>query len=303
MEDQPLDYTGRMSKSPHGRPRGGQTHAAAHKPPRSPEWAVLSLAAVGLLITGYLTVVALSGGQALFCAAGSACDVVQGSRFSRFLGVPVALWGFAVYALIALVAWRMPAQLRRWRRLWALSLLGVAVSVYLTVAGAVALDAFCAWCLASLATMAAIFGTVAWRRPDSAPGMRWSRWLLSSGIGALTVVAVLGVAHSGLLQGREDPRLQALAVHLEATGAKFYGASWCAVCQRQKRLFGASAERLPYVECTPGGRTGPMAIGCISADVQGYPTWVIGGERYQEVLTPERLERLSRFRWRAEASE
>lgn len=292
-----------MSKARHTRAGGRRAHVTAHASPRTPDRVVLVLAGIGLLITGYLSAMALAGAQALFCAAGSACEIVQGSRFSRFLGMPVAVWGLVVYALIALVAWRMPAQLKRWRRLWALSLLGVAVSVYLTVAGAVVLDAFCAWCLASLATITAIFAAVAWRRPDSAPGMPWSRWLLSSGIAAATVVAVLGLAHGGLLQGREDPRLQALATHLDESGAKFYGAFWCPNCQQQKRLFGASAERLPYVECTPGGRTGALALACVSADIQGYPTWIIAGERYQRVLTPEELARLSGFRWRPEARE
>ncbi len=145
--------------------------------------------------------------------------------------------------------------------------------------------------------MTGIFAAVVVRRPSVAPGVPWRNWLSSSAIAAITVVLALQVIHSGLLQGREDPRVSALASHLDKTGARFYGASWCPTCQEQKRLFGASAERLPYVECTPGGRNGAVAMACVTADVSGYPTWVIRGQRYQEVLSVDRLERLSGFRW------
>ncbi len=59
--------------------------------------------------------------------------------------------------------------------------------------------------------------------------------------------------------GPEDPVVQALAEHLEL-GALFYGASWCPHCQQQKALFGASAGRLPQVECSPGGRTSAVGL-------------------------------------------
>lgn len=295
-----------MSKGKHSRTRGREAPApgAGHKRPLpSPDWVVVALAAVGLAVSGYLAVLALTGSQALFCLEGSACDLVQNSRFSRFLGVPVAVWGFALYAAIALIAWRMPAQLKRWRRLWGLAVLGVTVSLYLTVTGIVALDSVCGWCLVSLTTISAILVAVALRRHGSAPGMPWARWLSSSAIAMATVAAVMAVSHSDLLQGRETPRLQALAIHLEESGAKFYGAFWCPNCQQQKRLFGASADRLPYVECNPNGRGGAVALVCLSENIQGYPTWIIGGQRFQEVLTPEDLARYSGFRWRAEATE
>ena len=61
---------------------------------------------------------------------------------------------------------------------------------------------------------------------------------------------------------------RALAEHLAEEGALFYGASWCPHCQEQKRLFGASASRLPYIECSPAGRNTPQAPSCNSAGVQ-----------------------------------
>jgi len=263
----------------------------------APDWWVTGLAVFGMVITAYLTVVAWSGNEIAFCTSGSGCDIIQQSRWSTVLGIPVALWGFAVYTLIALSAVFMKPRLRRWQRLWYLALIGVAVSIYLTIVGIVALDAVCFWCLASLVTITAIFVYIGLHRPGSAPGMRWRNWLARSGF---VVVILLGILHgyySGLFQPAEDPRLKALAMHLAESDAKFYGAFWCPDCDRQKELFGASAHRLPYVECTPDGRGGVMALACIFKNINGYPTWIIDEQRYRGVLQPGDLARYSDFDW------
>ncbi|MCR6663520.1 MAG: vitamin K epoxide reductase family protein [Luteimonas sp.] len=286
----------------HGkRHKGGQeiagTPSAATAPRSKTDLALRALTLFGLLLTGYLTLVALRETGAAFCSQGSGCDVVQNSQWSRFLGMPIAFWGFGLYALLAWVAWRPAPRLARWRRLWRLSFLGLAISVYLTVAGWVALGAFCVWCLLSLVTMVVIFAIVQVTKPDSAPGRAWSTWLLGNGLVALAVVAALHVSSTGLLDNRGDPRLHALAGHLEQSGARFYGAYWCPNCTDQKRRFGAAAKRLPYVECSPNGRNGGVAFECISAGISGYPTWVIGGRHYVETIEPERLARMTGFDW------
>ncbi|MGJ4730446.1 vitamin K epoxide reductase family protein [Luteimonas sp. SDU101] len=261
------------------------------------------LTVAGLLLTAWLAWTGWGGGSPAFCAQGSGCEVVQGSRWSRFLGLPIALWGFALYAALAWTAWRPGPRLQRWRRLWRLSFLGLAISVYLTVAGLVVLQAVCAWCLASLALMLAIFVLVHLARPDAAPGTPWPTWWLGNALLALGLLAVLQLSAMGLLERREEPRLRALAEHLSQSGAKFYGASWCPVCNEQKNAFGAAARHLPYVECSPNGRNGGVAFECLSAGVGGYPTWVIERQHHVEVLTPERLARLSGFDWEAAASQ
>jgi len=63
----------------------------------------------------------------------------------------------------------------------------------------------------------------------------------------------------------------------------------------QKDLFEASARRLPYVECTPGGRGKPRAPECIREKITSYPTWFIRGRRYEGVIQPERLALLSGY--------
>ncbi|UCD35656.1 MAG: hypothetical protein JSU90_02145, partial [Nitrospiraceae bacterium] len=61
----------------------------------------------------------------------------------------------------------------------------------------------------------------------------------------------------------------------------------------QKDLFEASADRLPYVECSPGGRKGPVAAACRKNNIKSYPTWIIGGQRFQGILEPDRLAVIS----------
>lgn len=280
-------------KKPHARP-GPRPDTA---PERSPDWPVVILAGVGLLITGYLTGVAMSDAGPAFCGEGSGCDIVQSSRWSTLLGLPIALWGFALYLVIAATAWSMPPRLKRWRRLSFLALVGVAVSAYLTVVGIVYLDAVCIWCLASFATIIAIFALTLLRRPDTAPGTPWTTWSANSLLTVLIVAGVLHVWQTDLLRP-ESPHLKALAEHLDESGAKFYGAFWCPACQEQKRHFGSSADRLPYVECNPYGRGGGLSEACASRDISRYPTWIIDGSRLQGVVEPEELARESGFRWR-----
>lgn len=289
-----------MSKTKRVRPHEVLAHSGTDRSAQHfPEWLVLVLALCGMLLTGYLTYVALRSGTPVFCSAESACDLIQQSRWSRLLGLPLALWGFVLYGLLAGNAWRLPARLVRWRRLWLLAWFGLAVSLYMTLVAWLQLEAFCSWCLLSLALLAAIFIRVSLKRPKSAPGTDWRHWLTYCGVATLVSLGGLQLYYSDLFAPREDPQLQALASHLERSGAKFYGTFWCATCQEQKRLFGTSAERLPYVECTPDGRNGLLARVCIEEKISRYPTWIIREKRYPQILNIEELTRLSRFRGQA----
>jgi len=70
----------------------------------------------------------------------------------------------------------------------------------------------------------------------------------------------------------------------------FYVASWCPLCLEQTRLFGASAKRLPYVECNLAGPNAPQASACTQAGVNTYPTWFIDGRAYVgQVMTLAQL--------------
>ena len=259
-----------------------------------------ALAAVGLLVTGYLSFGALTRTASAFCGSGSNCDLIQNSHWSTLFGMPVALWGFATYALILLFCLIPSTRMRRWRRVWMLSLIGIGVSIYLTVVGLIQLEATCGWCLASLTLMAALFVSSSLQRPKSGPGMPWTSWSMQSAVVLLGIVGIMHLAYAGLFSPRPEPRLQALAAHLSDSGAQFFGAFWCSSCQEQKAEFGGAADDLPYVECSPNGRGGPVALVCVDNRIVNFPTWIINGRRLESVLTAEELARYSAFKWPAD---
>lgn len=75
----------------------------------------------------------------------------------------------------------------------------------------------------------------------------------------------------------------ALAKCLSENGAVMYGAYWCGHCQNQKALFGDDFKYVDYVECTQEQQK------CIDAGVQGFPTWIINGQKLVGEQTLEEL--------------
>ena len=267
-----------------------------------PNWPLLAMALAGVALTGYLSYSHWADGALLYCTQGSACALVQSSRWSTLLGVPTAFWGFLTYCALAIIAATVKAPVRHWRSSWILATVGISVSIYLTAVSVFIIKATCAYCLASFALVTAIFTLVAWQKPQQLVQLKWDAWLLRSASMAVVIITVLHLHYSGVFHstaGPEDPRLRALAEHLSDTGAKFYGASWCPHCQQQKQEFTASVGRLPYVECSPGGRQGPRATDCVNAKITSYPTWIINGRRHERLLSPQALARYSRFDWNA----
>jgi uncharacterized membrane protein/glutaredoxin len=247
----------------------------------TPNWPLVALSSVGMALTAYLSWAALTGGAVQGCSAGGGCDVVLTSRWATLLGLPTSLWGFLGYAALAAIAFVRRAD-RQWSWAWTVALLGVCYSVYLTTVSLTILQSACPYCLTSLALMTAILALVVTQRPAD---MAHRSWLgLAAGRAALAAVVIL-VAHAAYTApeqeptGPEDPQIRALAEHLKEQGVLFYGASWCPHCQEQKRLFGASATRLPYVECNLAGPNAPQASACTAAGVDTYPTWVFNGRR------------------------
>jgi len=282
----------------HSKAKSAKSQSNYPKSRRAPNWPVLGLAGLGILITVYLTGLAWWDASPALCQEGSGCDLIQQSRWSKVFGLPLAFWGLLVYALMALLAYSPLAPTKRWTRLWRLAVMGLAISVYLTIVGIVALNAVCVWCLASLATMTAIFAVLVWQRPTPAKGEPWWQRPLNSAVLALAVVGFLHFYYnSELLQPPPSEKLEALAKHLEDTGAQFYGASWCPHCQQQKRLFRGASGQLPYVECSPAGRGGPTARACVRENIDNYPTWVIRDKRYEGVLEPKQLANYAGFEW------
>ena len=264
---------------------------------REPNWPLLVLSAIGILLSGYLTWTSFAGTSVKGCSAGSGCDIILSSRWATLMGLPTSAWGLLTYLTLAGTAFIKRVDLH-WRLAWLVALFGVFYSAYLTTISLTVLDAACPYCLASLAVMTSIFVLVSVQRPATIPNFSWGRLLARTAPIAAALVLILHLHYSGILGNppvEEDPQARAVALHLTNIGAKFYGASWCPHCQDQKAFFGPSAKRLPYIECSPSGRSGPQAQECQEAKIESYPTWIINGKRLEEVLTVKQLADTSGF--------
>lgn len=200
---------------------------ARPEPPQR-DWLLGGLAAAGLLVAGSLAAAKLAAGSVPFCAAGSGCDVVQASRYAVFLGLPTALAGAALYAVIGALA-LLGLDARRWLAAFLLAVAGVSFSALLTALQLFVISAVCAYCLLSAGIAIALLAVLLVRSPASAegrPALRPGRLLALGAVTALATV-VLGAAGFALGGPREAGRYQeALAHHLAESGAVMYGAYW-----------------------------------------------------------------------------
>ncbi len=260
------------------------------------DMAILVLAAIGVFLTTYLTYVAWFEAHPAFCSEGSGCDLVQASRWATFLGMPMAFWGLLTYVMLAWVIWRAKRKPASWTMVLFLAVSGFAISAYLTVVSVVEIEATCPYCLASFGIMTTLMILTLVRQPPN-----WATSLKEALVIAVFLIGGLHLHYSGVFDaaaGPEDPQLQALAIHLADKGVKFYGAYWCPRCLEQKAMFEASAERLPYVECSSGGRGSALTKACAAEKVKSYPTWIIGERRLTGLQTPRSLAAATSFTWK-----
>lgn len=264
-------------------------------------------ALAGAAITGYLTIVKISGGNAACPTEG--CETVLNSSYGEVAGLPLALFGLGAYLLVAILA-LLPRlfrdassdeserdwpernwQGRTWTGLFWLTTAMAVFSGYLIYVLVTDLQVLCLYCIASAALSLSLWLT-------TLLGKRWEDWgkLSFDGIIVALLVSFAAVAINGTspslasdapsgggyggaaIATTATPDNIALAQHLNGSGAKMYGAYWCSHCHDQKALFGAEAlADLPYVECDAKG-INAQPDQCKTAKVDGYPTWVINGQ-------------------------
>ena len=131
-----------------------------------------ALSLVGLFIALYLYLYQLGFVGTLVCGANAACEQVQLSPYSKFLGLDVPLIGAGGYLtllVLSLLALERPAE-PRWPRLlrW-LSGIGVGFTLYLTYVELFVIHAVCRWCVASAVIITLILGAALLDRPGVGP--------------------------------------------------------------------------------------------------------------------------------------
>lgn len=130
--------------------------------------AALALGGVGLAT--YLAMYKLGMIGTLACTVGS-CETVNLSRWSTFIGIPVAVWGVGFYVVVFLVALSGTTE-RLVNEAWvshALLLLtgwGVVFSAWLTYLELYVIHAVCMFCVISAILVMVIFllSVLEWRR-------------------------------------------------------------------------------------------------------------------------------------------
>jgi uncharacterized membrane protein len=121
---------------------------------------VAALALAGIFISLYLTLYKLGVIGELSCSIGS-CETVNTSRWSRFLGLPVAGWGLLFYLEVFAIA--LLGTFPRFEDERFISLLlvfeagiGVLFSAWLTYLELAVIHAICIWCVTSALIVTAI---------------------------------------------------------------------------------------------------------------------------------------------------
>ena len=121
---------------------------------------VAALALAGIFISLYLTLYKLNVIGELSCSIGS-CETVNTSRWSVFLGLPVAAWGLLFYVDVFIIA--LLGTMPRFEYepvisivLVAQAAIGVLFSAWLTYLELGVIHAICIWCVTSAVIVTAI---------------------------------------------------------------------------------------------------------------------------------------------------
>lgn len=123
---------------------------------------IAALAFAGVFLAIYLTLYKLGAIGTLACSVGD-CETVNLSRWSRFLGLPVAAWGAGFYVALFAVAMagttdRFAEDPRVSLALVALTGWGVLFSGWLTYLELFVIHAICMWCVVSAILVTVLFG-------------------------------------------------------------------------------------------------------------------------------------------------
>ena len=122
---------------------------------------IAAIALVGVFVAMYLTLYKVGVIGELSCSVGS-CETVNLSRWSIFLGLPVAAWGLGFYVamLVVSIIGTQPAYADSRGlsvALVAMSGWGVLFSGWLSYLEARVINAWCMWCVASACLVVLLF--------------------------------------------------------------------------------------------------------------------------------------------------
>lgn len=181
---------------------------------------IFGLALAGLGINGLLVSQSLSGDPIAGCGGGSSCHDVLSSRWSVVLGIPVAMLGLLVYAVLLIALTRKNGLLLS----VCLGLMLGAV-IWFVFVQAVIIGRFCPWCMVGHGLGLSIVGLNLWRekmRGDAAWMMKITgpfAAMAAVGIAAMQFLGPLPVTHQ-LGDVSNGSNSQAVGIHARGEGRK-----------------------------------------------------------------------------------
>jgi uncharacterized membrane protein len=115
------------------------------------------LASGGMALTGYLTYEKLTLGKVAGCSSGGACEIVLTSVYANVFGIPLTIFGLALYASVLGTALWPNLGSRRALGLLGLTTVGAVFSLYLVGILFLELQALCPYCLTSVGLWLTLF--------------------------------------------------------------------------------------------------------------------------------------------------
>ncbi len=123
-------------------------------------WYSLVLAILGLIVASYLVYIKFNPASSL-CTGVGGCASVNASIYSELMGLPVAAYGAAAFALVlgVLLFETRSSLLREWGPLvvFGIALAGTLYSAYLTYIEIAVIKAICPYCVTSAIIITLIF--------------------------------------------------------------------------------------------------------------------------------------------------
>ncbi len=294
-----------------------------------------AIAIAGAVLTAYLTITKLTGGE-VACGASDAetlatgCKSVLDSPYATVFGLPLSLCGFLAYGSMSAASLgpllvkpegkkSFKKQLDEWTWLFLLAG-GTSMAVfsgYLMYILATELQSVCYYCIGSAVFSLSLMGLSIFGREWDEVGQLF---FIPIVVAMITLVGTLGVyAHlnqpttaDGRLfipQAETQPKPPygwevntesgpaeiKLAKHLTSVGATMYGAFWCPHCYDQKQVLGKEAVQEMTYIECDPSGKNPQPEACQAAGIRSYPSWDINGKKLSGAQLPETLAQESGY--------
>tara|TARA_Y100000310_G_C20614292_1_gene779768 strand:+ start:716 stop:1543 length:828 start_codon:yes stop_codon:yes gene_type:complete len=234
---------------------------------------IIALGIVSLVTSIYLFFEYLFPGLGAVCdfSENVSCSIVNTSSFSKFLGVPLSVFGFIWSGFLILIA--KEAKKKRIFSLVLLlwSILGILSVIYLVIAEII-LQALCPLCtiVHVCALIILILSIYIVKSMDSVPKLSGVLKLKNF----LTILIIINIIPFVLFNLSGDTQnLDSFAQCLTDEGLVIYSSSTCSHCIKQEALFGGSFEYIIRKECNPNELDTDVDL-CQEMGIEGTPTWL-----------------------------